>query len=114
MYFISSVAYAGSCTAVKGTTVTISATCNNGLKIKKNVSHVTINSGVIVKDDEQAILTTTGSTNTTIINNGTIKATDDQYGIYNQGIITTTFQYQELSYKSKAETKVYVYYTVGL
>ena len=87
--FYSSVAYAGSCTTVKGTTVTISATCNNGLKIKKNGSHVTINSGVTVKDDEQAILTTTGSTNTTIINNGTIKATDDQYGIYNQGIITT-------------------------
>ncbi len=89
MYFISSVAYAGSCTAVKGTTVTISATCNSTLKIKKNGSHVTINSGVTVKDDEQAILTFTGSTNTTIINNGTIKATNDQYGIYNQGIITT-------------------------
>ena len=33
MYFISSVAYAGNCTTVKGTTVTISATCNNGLSI---------------------------------------------------------------------------------
>jgi len=28
--------------------------------------------------------------------------------------ITTTLQYQELSYKSKAETNVYVYYTIGL
>jgi len=28
--------------------------------------------------------------------------------------ITTTIQYQELSYKSKAETNAYVYYTIGL
>ena len=89
MYFISSVAYAGSCTTVKGTTVTISATCNNGLLIKKDGSHVTINSGVKVKDDEKAVKIHTGATNTTIINNGTIKATNDQYGIYNEGIITT-------------------------
>lgn len=87
--FYSALAYAADCTTVKGTTVTVSATCNNGLTIKKNGSHVTINSGVTVKDDEQAILTTTTSTNTTIINNGTIKATDNKYGIYNQGIITT-------------------------
>ena len=44
----------------------------------------------------------------------TIKATDDEYGIYNQGIITATFQYQELPYKSKAESNAYIYYTFGL
>ena len=87
--FYSSVAYAGSCTTVKGTTVTISATCTDGLLIKKDGSHVTINSGVKVKDDEKAVKIHTGATNTTIINNGTIKATDDEYGIYNEGIITT-------------------------
>ena len=54
--FYSALAYAADCTTVKGTTVTVSATCNNGLTIKKNGSHVTINSGVTVEDDEQAIL----------------------------------------------------------
>ena len=37
----------------------------------------------------------------------------DNYLSPNQKI-TTTLQYQELSYKSKAETNVYVYYTIGL
>ena len=87
--FLNSLVYAGSCMTVRGTTETISATCDNNLLIRNNGSHVTINSGVTVKDDEQAVKTATGATNTTIINNGTIKATDDEYGIYNQGIITT-------------------------
>ena len=37
----------------------------------------------------------------------------DNYLSPNQKI-TTTLQYQELSYKSKAQTNVYVYYTIGL
>ena len=37
----------------------------------------------------------------------------DNYLSPNQKI-TTTLQYQELSYKSKAKTNVYVYYTIGL
>ncbi len=87
--FFNTVVHAGSCTTVKGTTVTISATCDNGLFIRKNGSNVTINTGVTVKDGEQAVKTATGANNTIITNNGTIKATDDEYGIYNQGIITT-------------------------
>jgi len=87
--FFSKYLSAADCTDVKGTTETISATCTNGLLIKKDGSHVTINSGVKVKAAEKAVKNHTGATNTTIINNGTIKATNDQYGIYNEGKITT-------------------------
>ena len=88
MYFISSVAYAGSCTTVKGTTVTISATCNNGL------STVSLDNNF----NQTRPIVTLGF----------------DYNLSSSEKISATFQYQELSYESKEETNFYIYYTIGL
>ena len=86
--FYSALAYAADCTTVKGTTVTISATCTNGL------STVSLDNNF----NQTRPIVTLGFDN----------------NLSSSEKISATFQYQELSYESKEETNFYIYYTLGL
>jgi len=66
------------CTAVSGTTVTITTNCS-GLDIGGDGSNVTINSGVTIDGvGPAAAVSTGGSTNATITNNGKISVTTNR------------------------------------
>ena len=85
------------CTAVSGTTVTITTSCSN-LDIGGDGSNVTINSGVTIDGDGTVTAVSTGdSTNATVTNNGTISVTTNRSfrtaggqvdELINNGIIT--------------------------
>ena len=77
------------CTAVSGTTVTITASCTD-LDISGSSSDVTINSGITIDNTANKAVANTG-TATTLTNSGTISATGNfnSFGLHNSGTIDT-------------------------
>ena len=90
--FFSSLSFGQDCVDVDGTTETIDSDCTGRLYVTGDGSNITIDSGVTVSG----------------------QTSNDRFAIDTTGGTNTTIQYQELPYKSKAETNVYVYYTIGL
>ena len=76
------------CTDVSGTTETIEVSCTH-LLIDGDGSNVTINSDVIIDYTGKGAVNTSGGTNTTLTNNGTIETTW-HYGLRHTGSGTMT------------------------
>ena len=110
MYFISSVAYAVSCTTVKGT---IDMTTDLTLRGSIGVEYDLIHTVDKIEPTGMTGLSTVSLENEFNQTRPVLSLAFDKYLSSNEKI-TTTIQYQELSYKSKAETNAYVYYTIGL